>query len=87
MVNQENISYQDNKGSYHCIILKYYPHLGFTTIHYGHTIINDVNLYKLNKPLGDNELEWERYELAFDEWKDETKVNVNIILSEYFNNG
>lgn len=84
MSNEEILKVYDSKRFHYEVLLKYYPNFGFSIIYYKGKRIGSIDLYKIHKPIGDNDLDWERYEELYSEWADEIKINAIIICKEYF---
>lgn len=81
----EKIKVTDKHGFIYEVNLEYKPHFGFTTATYDGQIIGQVELGRILEPLGDDDLEWERYEERFSEWTDEIKHNMDRICTNHFN--
>lgn len=82
----EELKVYDNKGFYYTVTLEHYPHHGYSMAKYEGRFIEQVDLYRIHEPIGDDDREWEMYEERFSEWRDEIKLNMERKCVEYLSN-
>jgi hypothetical protein len=81
----EKVNVKDNRGFHYEVLLEHFPHHGFSNAVYEGRIIGQVELGRITEPLGDDDLEWERYEETFAEWTDEIKYSLIPQCEQHFN--
>ncbi|SUJ18973.1 Uncharacterised protein [Sphingobacterium spiritivorum] len=81
----EKITISDRFDFRYEVTIEHKPHFGFSTALYDDEIIGQVELGRINEPMGDDDREWEQYQERFSEWTDEIKTNMIPICKSHFN--
>ena len=73
---KETVQVKDKQGFIYNVVIEYSPRYGFATAYLDDAIIEQVQLGRITEPIGDSDLDWERYEERLEEWKCEIKTNM-----------